>query len=364
MKEIIREYIAASPKKMITYADYIDLALYHPQEGYYMKERKKIGREGDFFTTSNISDIYGKLIGKWYAKKAESLGLPAAVCEIGAGNGRFARAFIQGWNDVSKELLIYYIIEASPYHKKLQSEELKGIGNAEIMYANSFAETGMDQGLIFSNELYDAFPVHVIEKNEGVLQEVFIAWEDGDLIERLMPLHDDRIASFLLEQDIQLSEGQRMEIPLSMEPFIESISKSLQKGLIVTVDYGYTKEQWKEPERKKGSLRGYYQHQMQNDVLKMPGEMDITSHVHLDAIISLGEKYGLDFHLKKRQDEFLLMIGILEELAEHNDPNPFSEASKRNRAIRSLVLPGSISQSFDVIIQGKALGDSAERLFV
>jgi SAM-dependent MidA family methyltransferase len=363
MKEIISQYIAASPNKMITYAEYIELALYHPQEGYYMKEGKKIGREGDFYTSSNVSNIYGKLIGKWYAKNAASLGLPPAICEIGAGNGRFARAFIQGWNDASKLMLKYHIVEASPFHKELQREELQGIENVEVVYAKTFADTKMKQGLIFSNELFDAFPVHVIEKKGGVIQEVFVALENGDFIENLVPLQDSRISAFLREQDIQLEEGQRMEIPLAMEPFIESISHDLSKGLLVTVDYGYTKEQWKEPARKKGSLRGYYRHQMHNDVLKMPGEMDITTHVHLDAIISIGEKYGLEFLQKKRQDEFLISIGILEELAEHNDPNPFSEASKRNRAIRSLILPGSISQSFDVIVQGMGLEDSARELF-
>ncbi|MBS8264884.1 SAM-dependent methyltransferase [Mesobacillus boroniphilus] len=363
MKELITQFIDASPEKMITYAEYIELALYHPEEGYYIKERQKIGKEGDFYTSSNVSDVFGKLIGKWFAKNFKNLGLPPSVCEIGAGNGRFARAFIQGWNEWKDETLTYCIVEASPYHRTLQEAELNGLEEVDILYADTFAYTGMKQGLIFSNELFDAFPVHVVEKSEGIVKEVFIVHENGQLKESMLPVMNDRIIAFLNDQELELAEGQRIEIPLAFEPFIKSIADHFMKGIMVTVDYGYTKEEWMHPSRRRGSLRGYYQHQMHHDVLQHPGEMDITSHVHFDALKSIGEKYSLDFVQKMRQDEFLMAAGILEELAEHHDPNPFSEASKRNRAIRSLILPGGISQSFDVVVQAKGLEYTAEKLF-
>lgn len=363
MKEIIRKSIDASAEKMINYADYMELALYHPEFGYYKKEQQKIGKHGDFYTSSNVSDVFGRLLGKWYANNYNSFNLPPYVCELGAGNGRFARSFIQGWSQVEEEILTYYIVETSPYHRKLQEAELKGLGNVKVMYADSYADSGMDQGLIFSNELFDAFPVRVVEKKDRRVNEVFVGYENGLFTEILVPVTDDRIIKFLNEQELILAEGQRIEIPLAMEPFIKTISENFTKGIIMTVDYGYTKEEWMHPSRRRGSLRGYYKHQMYHDVLQHPGDMDITSHVHFDALRSLGEKYSLDFLQKMRQDEFLMAAGILEELAAHQDPNPFSEASKRNRAIRSLILPGGISQSFDVLIQGKDLDRSVEKLF-
>ncbi|WP_371932001.1 SAM-dependent methyltransferase [Mesobacillus subterraneus] len=196
MKEIIRQIIDASPEKMISYAEYMEQALYHPEEGYYIKERQKIGKEGDFYTSSNVSDVYGKLIGKWFAKHSRKLGLPPSVCEVGAGNGRFARAFIQGWNELNDERLTYSIIEASPYHRKLQEAELKGLEEVKILYASTFADTGMKQGLIFSNELFDAFPVHVVEKSEGIVREVFVGLDYGCLKEIMVPVKDERIISF------------------------------------------------------------------------------------------------------------------------------------------------------------------------
>lgn len=355
MKELISQKIAASPKKMISYADFIELVLYHPDMGYYMKNMQKIGTRGDFYTTSNVSDVFGKLVGKWFANNAGKLDLPASVCEIGGGNGRFARAFIEGWKENSDEKLNYFLVEKSPYHRMLQKEEIGEVEGVQITYIDHFVGTAMTEGLVFSNELFDAFPVHVIEKRGNVLQEVFIGYEEGRFVEKLLPLANEKILYFLEEEGIVLAEGQRMEIPLSMEPFIRSIAEGLQRGLVITVDYGYTKEEWMHPARQNGSLRGYFQHQMVHDVLKHPGEMDITSHIHVDALISQGEKYALEFLEKKRQDEFLLSIGILDELADHQDTNPFSEASKRNRSIRSLIMPGSISESFTVVIQGKGI---------
>jgi SAM-dependent MidA family methyltransferase len=136
---------------------------------------------------------------------------------------------------------------------------------------------------------------------------------------------------------------------------VRDISRVLKKGIVVTADYGYTNEEWKHPSRKKGSLRGYYQHQMIDDVLEHPGDMDITTHIHFDWLIQKGEQAELLFHSKLRQDEFLLKAGILKELENHYDPNPFSEVSKRNRAIRSLIMPSGMSSFFHLVLQQKGM---------
>jgi SAM-dependent MidA family methyltransferase len=132
---------------------------------------------------------------------------------------------------------------------------------------------------------------------------------------------------------------------------------------VVTADYGYTNEEWMNPRRAEGSLRGYHQHRMINNVLEDPGEMDITTHIHFDYLIQKGEQVSLRFLSKLRQDEFLLKTGILKELEDHYDPNPFSEVSKRNRAIRSLIMPSGMSSYFHIIIQLKGLHLNESDLF-
>jgi SAM-dependent MidA family methyltransferase len=350
MQDFIIEKIKNTSDQLITYAEYIELALYHPTKGYYMREEMKIGKSGDFITTSNVSDIFGSIFSKWFLKQVEDNEITPTVCEIGAGNGRFAHAFLDHWVKHTDIPITYYIVETSPYHRQLQKEILP-IGN-NVIHIDKISEITPFQGLIFSNELFDALPVHVIKKTAGDLYEVMIGIDKNGLKEELIPLSNPKIIDYLNSQKISLSNNQRFEIPLEMENVLKSISQTMEKGLVVTIDYGYTNNEWMEPARKSGSLRGYYKHQMISEILLNPGEMDITHHIHFDGLISKGEQLGLNFITMKRQDEFLIAAGILNELEENYDPNPFSERSKRNRAIRSLILPG-MSSFFHIIIQEK-----------
>lgn len=351
----LKSLISNSPTNLISYADYMEAVLYHPKYGYYMKDKQKIGSQGDFITTSNVSDIYGRIIAKWFATIYKKYDLEPNFCEIGAGNGRFAHAFLQEWEKFIKTPIQYMIVESSPYHLKLQNELISP--HHRIIQVNNLEDLEPFKGIVFSNELFDALPVHVIEKENGQLYEVMVGIKNESLYEEKVSLTNPAIYSFLEESMLELKEKQRLEVPLLMEGMLQDISRVLTKGLVVTADYGYTKEDWNHPSRMKGSLRGYYQHQMINNVLEHPGEMDITSHIHFDWLIQKGEQAELVFHSKLRQDQFLLKAGILKELENHYDPNPFSEVAKRNRAIRSLIMPSGISSFFHLIIQQKGILD-------
>lgn len=355
MLQYFKQRINEQTDGMITYEEFIKEALYHPEYGYYMRPGDKIGRSGDFITTSNISDIFGRAIAKWFLRLTEEMKIEPAVCELGAGNGRFASAFIAEWKKISKKELRYYIFEESPYHLEKQKELI--IFDQVIKQIDNLEELTPFNGFIFSNELFDALPVHVVENKNGNMMEVMVTFDEdeGRLAEKLVPLKNARIESYLKKSNIILKDNQRIEIPLAMEPMISKISNVLQRGLVITVDYGYKDEEWMNPAHRDGSLRGYYKHQQLKNVLQYPGEVDITSHVHFDSMIRIGEEKGLEFMKLQRQDEFLLSIGLLEELQNHVDPNPFSEVSRRNRAIRSLIMPSGISSFFHVILQKKEI---------
>lgn len=357
----LEKLILDSPGRLITYADFMSAALYHPEYGYYMKAKQKIGRQGDFITTSNISDIYGRLMAKWFAALCKKTEIPYYFCEIGAGNGRFAHAFLQEWTDTIKTPIQYIIIETSPYHRMRQKELLEPF--PFVSQYERLADLNPMEGMIFSNELFDALPVHVIEKENDQLFEIMIGIKADQLMEHKVPLTNQEIIAFLQENQIDLLERQRLEIPLAMNDMLQQIASSLTRGIVVTADYGYTREEWMDPRRARGSLRGFYQHQLIDNVLLHPGEMDITSHIHIDHLIQKGNDLNLQFVTKLRQDEFLLKAGILKELEDHYDPNPFSEVSRRNRAIRSLIMPGGISSYFQIIIQQKGLKKISACLF-
>lgn len=349
----LKEIILNKKEKMITYAEFIQIVLYDPKWGYYMTEGQKIGKAGDFITTSNFSDIFGRLMAKWYDKQVKEKSLEPAVCELGAGNGRFAYAFIEEWKKIGNSSLTYYLVEGSPYHQKLQREFISF--NEHVMQKGSLEELPLFSGLVFSNEFFDALPVHVVEMIHGQLMEIMITVKGDRLVEKRVPLNNEHIKQFIRESKLNIKDGQRIEIPLQMENVIKQIGHKLQRGMVVTVDYGYTDDEWQNPHLKDGSLRGYYKHQQINDVLMNVGEMDITSHVHFDSLIRLGEKNGLTFVGKWRQNEFLMDIGILNEIISGFDPDPFSDANRKNRAIKSLILPSGISSFFHVIIQEKGI---------
>lgn len=354
MKEKIIEKINGSINQQISYADFISFALYDTEKGYYMKPGEKVGRQGDFITTSNIGNIYGQLVARWFYKQVCLGVVPAYVCEIGAGSGRFARAFLEEWSILSQEPISYTILETSPFHRQLLQKE---VGEGKITVIDHLQMLKGYRGMIFSNELLDALPVHVIEKRNGSFYEVMITVEQEDFKEVLVPLSNSKVLSFVKEYFQELREQQRVEVPLAMVEWIKDVSSVMDSGIIVSVDYGYTAMEWKEPARARGSLRGYMKHQMKTNVLLDPGEMDITTHVQWDPFIQIGEKHGLLLEKFLRQDEFFLEIGALDLLIDHYDPNPFSDQNKRNRAIRSLITPGGMSSHFQVVLQSKNLLD-------
>src|SRR4051812_44772053 len=169
MNTFLKALILDSPNGLITYAKYIEAVLYHPQIGYYMRDKQKIGRQGDFITTSNISDIYGRIVAKWFSRVCKKAQLAPTFCEIGAGNGRFAHAFLQEWKESIQTPLKYIIVDSSPFHRKLQRELL--VTDFPLVHVDSINDVEAFEGMIFSNELFDALPVHVIEKLNGDLYE-------------------------------------------------------------------------------------------------------------------------------------------------------------------------------------------------
>lgn len=357
MRDILKEAMREREGNRIPYSTFIELALYHPEYGYYMKEKEKVGRAGDFFTSSNVSSVFAKQFARFFIRLVSDRIVPPIICEIGAGTGRFARDVLTEWktsDPQSFSKLRYIIIETSPYHRNVQLEMLSRFENV-TQYA-SLADMPEDlEGIVFSNELYDAFPVDVVEQQNNMLYEVYVSFKNQHLKEVIHLLQNKEILQYLEKHRLRLKNGQRFEVPLAMGRFVQELSRRIKRAVFVTVDYGYTNEEWMHPSRREGSLRGYYEHQLVRNPLERPGEMDLTAHIHWDELQLAGENAGLYTLLRMKQRSFLLSTGILQHLVNHQDRNPFSEASKQNRAIRSLILSGGMSDAFDVMIQQKGI---------
>lgn len=343
----------------ISYSQYMNLVLYHPVLGYYTKNKQKIGRNGDFYTSSHVSNVFGKLFAKFFAEMIENEEVHPSFCELGGGTGLFLSEMLDEWKRISPETysnLNVFSIEKSGYHRELQMDQAD---SHSITFISSIDKLPRPySGIIFSNELFDAFPVEVIEKRDSDLYEVYITFnQNNELVEKLMPLSNKKIIQYLEWLEIELTDGQRYEVPLKMLAYMEKLNAYTERSVIATVDYGYTNKEWQHPARLEGSIRGYYRHRMMHP-LQHPFNMDITTHIHFDALEKRAKEFGWNLLVSQRQDDFLLKAGILSFLEDNDDLNPFGKIAKQNRAIRSLIMPEGISSSFHVYVYEKDTGIS------
>ncbi|MBB6454264.1 SAM-dependent MidA family methyltransferase [Salirhabdus euzebyi] len=286
----------------------------------------------------------------------EKYSLPFAICELGGGDGTFALQFGNIMRKRGKNNIQYIFVEQNEWGRQNVLKNLPRTWDVQVFttiddFINSHSHFN---GIIFSNEFLDAQPVRVIEKSSDEIYEIYITMDKQlKLTETKRPCSED-LLYLIADFDLEITNGQRIEVPIYINPIMSKISRLLREGFVITVDYGYLKQDWEVPSRREGSLRGYYKHQLNKNVLNHVGEMDITHHVHWEPWIAEGNKHGLTCRGLVRQNEFLLHhCNILQYLKSNNSTDAFSGEAKRNRAIRSLILDDGLSQLFDVCIQQK-----------
>ncbi len=353
LKTVIKNEIEQSPNSSITFERFMTLSLYHQKYGYYQKNAPKTGKRGDFITSTSVGDVFSRVMARVLIKEIQKNEYAPVIVDAGSGDGNFISSFLDEVKTVDYkfyEKLTYFVLESSPYHQQLIAERTKH-HNVLIYPSLSTIKKELPKlnGILFSNELLDAFPVRVIEKQRELV-EVCIGLNDYDCFEEVyIPCTDPEILNWLACHELQVSDGQRIEIPLAMGEWLNEVGIWLSHGKVFTVDYGYTNEEWETPGRRGGSLRGYQDHQFIENVLQSPGEMDITTHVHVDAIRNIGLSHGIQWVDCLPQGQFLLKEGLLQFLQQTTLDNPFSREHKQNRAVRWL----AESNQFLVMIQEK-----------
>ncbi|MGP4080906.1 SAM-dependent methyltransferase [Pseudalkalibacillus sp. R45] len=359
IEEFLHEKIQSSNHNRISYACFMETVLYHKM-GYYQKDETKIGKDGDFYTSSSIHPVFAWVFADYFDAYCKEKNLPFHICEIGGGDGSFSKQVLDYFKKTKPERygeLSYSFIDVSEEHLKTAKMNLDQHENVE--FHSSFSKFKQHhkgfKGIIFSNELLDAFPVHVVEQREGKLHEVMLTMEENLVMKEIvLPSECEEILQWFEWSGIALPENHRFEVPLKMMEWLSEIAGILSKGLLITVDYGYQNKELLDSALRNGSLRGYLDHQLIENPLLHPGKMDLTAHILLDSLVKRGEEMGLCKHYLGKQREFLLENGLFDHLVEHDNRDPFSDESRLNRAIRSFVTPGGISDAFHVIIQEKA----------
>lgn len=311
LKEKLKSEIKKKGK--ITFARYMEIVLYDEALGYYFNQ---IPYE-DYLTSPKIHPVFGKLIATKILEMWEKTGCPRVftIVETGAGDGSLCRQILDSTVSFYPEFhkTIKYIILC------INSGEAKNLKEISpeifpVIYKNFKIPLKNITGCFISNELLDAFPVHRVTAEKGELKEIFVTVENDEILEVIDTISTEEIRDYFKRVDILLPEGNRSEVNLLMIQWLRETGKSLQKGYILTIDYGYEASEFFSEKRKEGTLLCYYRHTFNSSPYKRPGYQDITAHVDFTALIKEGEKAGLPVEEYTTQRDFLLNLGIEEEI--------------------------------------------------
>jgi SAM-dependent MidA family methyltransferase len=364
--ERLRRFIFSQIEKRgaIPFSQFMEWCLYHPEDGYYQSERMGIGREGDFYTGPCVHPLFGGLIAKQLSQMSEQLeGARFDIVEQGGGRGFLCKDVLQ-WAEKNAsafyQRLRYHLIETSPHLLKEQRETLgdheKG-GKVFWIDPEVFEQgKALMEGCFLSNELVDAFPVHRVIFDHGNLKEIYITQDHGQLKEQWGELSDPRIAPYFQSMDIALREGQRAEVNLKALDWVEKVARCLRKGFVLTIDYGYLAKELYGPHRREGTLLCYYQHRTSENPYERLGEQDITSHVNFSSLIQKGEQVGLHLTGLVPQYQFLLALGLLQEMESLGRDLSEMDALRLRLSLKHLIEPEmGMGEVFKVLIQHKGI---------
>jgi SAM-dependent MidA family methyltransferase len=365
----------------ITFETFMEMALYEPGLGYYASESIEIGKAGDFYTSQHLHPIFGAMIARQIEELWEIMGRPSEfyAVEPGAGAGLMCMDIMDYLHD--KEIfpsLTYVIVELNPFFREKQRRLLRQYTD-KVRWGSSLKELGTIRGCILSNELLDAFPVHLVQMDND-LKEIYVTAGRGNnpplpssakegergfsgeyFRETKGPLSTGAIAEYVQDFSIGLPKYYRTEVNLRIKEWLRNVAGILSEGFILTIDYGYPAREYYSEERNRGTLICYYGHQLNENPYTNIGKQDITAHVNFSSVKKWGEELGFKPIGFCQQGTYLISLGIDEVIADlyANSAEYLFEVAK----IKRLIFPGTLGETHKVMVQYKGRGHPELRGF-
>jgi SAM-dependent MidA family methyltransferase len=341
----------------VTFAEYMDACLYHPEHGYYTKAQQEPRR--DYFTSVDTGPLFGRLLARQFHEMWEQLGRPHefVLAEGGAGVGALAAQILDFAAEEFPEFygaLRYVAVERSAARRALQSESLRARFARGHFSVASELPANMSCGCIFSNELFDAMPVHRLVREGHDLRELYVALGPHGLSERTSPLSSAALGEYFSAQGIALAESQQAEVNLQACDWIEDAGKRLKRGFVLTVDYGHQASELYDQRHMRGTLLAYHRHRASEDFFRAPGEQDLTAHANFTALDRWGERGGLIRTGFTSQSNFLMALARQNDFRDlQSDKMSESDEARARLLFKTLIYPEGMGETFQVLIQHK-----------
>ena len=342
----------------IPFSRYMELCLYDPELGYYSRNAEQFGKAGDFYTSSDVHAVFGRLLARQFDEMWRSLGSPMRIdlVELGPGRGLFAQDVLD-WSEKKfpdfYRALRYVLVESSPALRERIKQTLGPhleSGKAELtaLYSRNGASTA--NTIVFANEFFDALPVEILSTKGSLRIEAC----DGRLTEAWAKPSPEEV-EFLDRYSVHPEPNQRVEAALAAQQFTERIATSIQRGFFLAIDYGYTREE-QLAGRHRGTVKALRQHSISANPYEAPGEQDITADVNFTALAAATEKNGMQARKLVTQSQFLMGIGETNQLADSFEGCRLpQERAKVALQLKHLVTPAGMGESFHVLLASKGV---------
>lgn len=363
LQQSIADRIAAAGG-WISFAQYMELALYAPGKGYYSSGAAKLGESGDFVTAPEISPLFGRTLARQAAQVLRlTEGADAGILEFGAGTGRLALDILLELEKLGSLPAQYLLLEVSADLQQRQ-QALFARHAPHLLPRIRWLDRLPDRfsGLILANEVLDAMPVHLVTWRDSGLYERGVVWHAGALAWEERALENAGLLDIAgrLRMQNTFADGYTSEISLAVRGFMQSLSGILEQGAILIIDYGFGESEYYHPQRDGGTLMCHYRHHAHTDPFYLPGLQDITAHVDFSAVSAVAgmvpgtARAGLDLLGYTTQARFLINGGITDLLLQTPVEDAVRYLSLTNQ-LQKLVSPAEMGELFKVIAFGKGI---------
>ncbi len=348
--EIRRRIHARGP---MTFAEFMEVALYHPNGGYYTSG-ERVGAAGDFYTSPSVHPAFGALLAVQLFQMWELLGRPNpfTVAEPGAGNGLLCRDIVGAVAGLASGF--HHALRYVCLDPRARAGYEGGLPGVSRVASDGLPLRGM-VGCVLSNELLDAMPVHQLMAEQGRLREVYVTLDGEGFATQTGELSTPLLSQRLDGLGIELAEGQTAEVNLALDGWAEAAAQSLKRGFVLTIDYGRPAEElYSAAERFRGTLTTFAAHLQTDRPLERVGQQDMSAQVDFTSLARAGAQAGLDFLGYTNQAAFLHNLGLGQ--LEQRPPIGSPRRSQGSRVgMRELAKPGGLGD-FKVMAQGKKVG--------